>query len=405
MINSEARRLKGNAAVKARQERYLSEGLCRCGHDTKSGLNSRDKPYTMCESCVDKQDRKLVLKPAPPKSPENWHTNQFYRVTTTGEIGEQIECPCTDPIVLEFKDGVRDAFHLRELEPTTHRSTALSPARGGTTKNGLKGSPKGIAPRTIERMLQIHAFLMDQSNPVYRAVIEDAVGFNITRCMMGQPSLSQAVTMESLGVVERIKGERTWIAWQLSQRGRDEGAAIIKSVYTQNAPLSKKEACLTWRANKEIKGICTRCGVKPQREGMMTCGTCTPLSHRKRSKQWRQELKAKGLCTICGNKPAEVSTATCAPCKARARESMRKKRESTRHLCSVCNSRESSDPEHRTCDICLQRGKSLRDRSEAKGLCNRCRKRPPRVGLKSCEVCAIEMASAAKRYQLNERKV
>ena len=46
-----------------------------------------------------------------------------YRVIETLETGQLIPCPCDNPIILEFKDGIRDAFFLRELEPTTHPIT------------------------------------------------------------------------------------------------------------------------------------------------------------------------------------------------------------------------------------------------------------------------------------------
>ena len=76
-----------------------------------------------------------------------------YRVIETGEIGQLFPCPCDNPIILEFKDGIRDAFFLRELEPTTHPITASYPTRG---KNGQKGRAKGLAQRTIEKMLLIY---------------------------------------------------------------------------------------------------------------------------------------------------------------------------------------------------------------------------------------------------------
>ena len=161
---------------------------------------------------------------------ENWHTRQCYRVVETGEIGQLLPCSCDNPIILEFKDGIRDAFFLRELEPTTHPITASYPTRGSANKNGVKGRPKGLARRTVEKMLQIYRFLETQSEPVYRSAIEKAVGFNCTRCLMSQPSQPTIITMESLGIAERIPGERTWVAWRLTELGRMEGETIIKSL-------------------------------------------------------------------------------------------------------------------------------------------------------------------------------
>ena len=154
----------------------------------------------------------------------------IYRVTETGEIGQLIPCPCNDPIILEFKDGIRDAFFLRELEPTTHPITNSYPMRGNATKNGVKGRPKGMERGTVDKMLEIYRFLETQSEPVYRAAIEKAVGFNCTRPLMIQPSQPKQVTLESLGIAARMPGERTWVAWQLTELGRTEGVDIIKGL-------------------------------------------------------------------------------------------------------------------------------------------------------------------------------
>ena len=176
----------------------------------------------------------------------------IYRVTETGEIGQLIPCPCDDPIILEFKDGIRDAFFLRELEPvpissrthgksceariplcgtgSTHPITASYSTRRRNAKNRGKGRPKGMARGTIEKMLAIYRFLETQSEAVYRSAIEKAVDFNCTRCLMYQPSQKTQVTLESLGIVERIPGERTWVAWRLTELGRTEGVDIIRGL-------------------------------------------------------------------------------------------------------------------------------------------------------------------------------
>ena len=154
----------------------------------------------------------------------------IYRVVETGEVGQLIPWPCDNPIILELKDGIRDACFLRELEPTTHPITDSYPIRGNATKNGVKGRPKGMERGTVEKMLQIFRFLETQSEPVYCAAIEKAVGFNCTRLLMYQPSQAKQVTLESLGIVERIPGERTWVAWQLTELGQTEGVDIIRGL-------------------------------------------------------------------------------------------------------------------------------------------------------------------------------
>ena len=103
----------------------------------------------------------------------------LYQVIETGKVGQLVPCPSDNPIILEFKDGCRDAFLLRELEPTTVPLTNSYPTRGSAAKNGQKGRPGG---------------------------------------------------MERLGIVERIAAERTWITWRLTERGRSRGARILDEI-------------------------------------------------------------------------------------------------------------------------------------------------------------------------------
>ena len=161
----------------------------------------------------------------------------IYRVIETGRIGQLIPCPCDNPIILEFKNGIRDAFFLRELEPTTHPITESYSTRSSNAKNGVKGRSKGLERGTVEKMLEIYRFLEAQprdsegkSLPVYRAAIEKAVGFSCTRPLMRQPSQPKQITLESLGIVERIPGERTWVTWRLTELGRMEGEDIIRGL-------------------------------------------------------------------------------------------------------------------------------------------------------------------------------
>ena len=151
-----------------------------------------------------------------------------YRVIKTGEIGQLIPSPCDNPIILEFQDGDRDAFFLRELEMTGHLITKSAPPQGNRRRN--KGRPTGILMSTIDKMLSIHRFLETQLEPLNRKDIEKVVGFNCTRCLMSQPSDMNRDTLESLGIVQRIPGQRTWVVWRLTELGKRDGEAIIKNL-------------------------------------------------------------------------------------------------------------------------------------------------------------------------------
>ena len=81
-------------------------------------------------------------------------------------------------------------------------------------------------------MITILRFLKNQDTPVYRRHIEEAVGFNITRFLMRHRD-KNIDSLESLELVERLPGEKTWVAWRISPLGREQGEAIINSLKTR----------------------------------------------------------------------------------------------------------------------------------------------------------------------------
>lgn len=267
--------------VKARQHALRDQGLCiSCGNEASISVHT-GKPYSLCDGCREKNSDKSKKSKTEGKSASKpprgipaavTTTGQHYHVVETGEIGKVCPCPCDDPLILKFEDGVLDAFHLCELEETDRQLT-VSINRGVPNGNGRKGRPKGMETGTVNKMLQIYRFLLHQTEPVYRAQIEKAVGFNITRPLMVQKSLAQCVTMESLGIVKRLPGHRTWAAWELTEHGRSEGERVIKSLYTKG----NQEAGKRFRAKAVANGRCSRCGRHPAHPGLKTCGLCNQI--------------------------------------------------------------------------------------------------------------------------------
>ena len=154
-----------------------------------------------------------------------------YRVIETGEIGQLNPCHCNNPVIIEFKNGIIDVFFLHELDPTTRPiSNWYSTNKHGGKRREQRGRPKGMERSTIDKMLQVYRFLETQSEPVYRSAIEKAVGFNCARALINFKSEGDRITLESLGIAERLPGERRWIAWRLTELGRTEGASIIESL-------------------------------------------------------------------------------------------------------------------------------------------------------------------------------
>lgn len=223
----------GSERMKARYHAMKDQGLCPgCGDEPVKGK-------TMCQPCLSKHNeyskayaKKHKNKPSDPIRGEPFPittTKQRYRVIETGNIGVVVPCPCDNPLILEFEDGLRDAFFLRELEATSHPVTDYN-GRSPSAMNGIKGRPKGLSRKTIKRMLQIRQFLETQSETVYRSAIEKAVGFNCVRTLMIQPATAVTASLESLGIVERVPAERTWVAWRLTERGKAKGEQIIKKL-------------------------------------------------------------------------------------------------------------------------------------------------------------------------------
>ena len=133
-------------------------------------------------------------------------TNQRYKIKETDNVGGVVPFPCEDPLVLEFKCGKRHVCHLHELEPTDKPVTNLKGLRGMKDKYALgqKGRPKGVTRNALNKMLIVYDYLFEQDKPIGRIKIEQAVGFNCVRSLVMSPSRNEEITLESLGIIERI---------------------------------------------------------------------------------------------------------------------------------------------------------------------------------------------------------
>ena len=107
----------------------------RCGKVPPSGITNRGtnagKPSATCADCQEKSRkhsrdqyaRKGAKRPKKKYNKDKGKgdhpfttTGKTYRVKKTRRTGVIVPCPCDDPIILQFKDGKRDAFHLREVK-------------------------------------------------------------------------------------------------------------------------------------------------------------------------------------------------------------------------------------------------------------------------------------------------
>ena len=225
--------------VRERQQAFRNQGLCSCGRQRREGISARTKkPYQTCQRCSQRagaQEKKekggagAIDRGVPfPITTTGLH----YQVVKSCEVGVVVPCPCPDPLVLEFKDGKRDAFHLSELELCNLSLSRSENSNYKKNKNGKMGRPRGVETITITKMFAVHGHLKRQSVPLKRSVIEKEMGFDCTRILMQLPSdPDDKINLETLGIVLRIPVRRDkWVAWELTPLGREKGEEIIHSL-------------------------------------------------------------------------------------------------------------------------------------------------------------------------------
>ena len=156
-------------------------------------------------------------------------TCAHYRVKLTGDIGMIMPCPSDDPVILEFRDGTRDAFRLQDIELTEAPVTPLSSASKKPNKCYR------INKRTIQKYLDIRTFLMNQTQPIRRSTIESALGYHCLHFLTSYPTNPYSWNLESANLVRRVshKGSRLQL-WELTDLGKVDGESIIKSIKKRN---------------------------------------------------------------------------------------------------------------------------------------------------------------------------
>ena len=170
---------------------------------------------------------------------ENWYTGIFYKVKSTKRIGEQIECPCDDPIILDFAPGAlnsRRVYWLKKVEPASmpeNWEVMKAERLAGKIVDVPKIRHKGVRFVTIQKFLSIYNYLKRQDEPVTVKEIQKGVGF-YPYYFLGNLSHHLEFSLETLGIVERVPLTRNWLAWQLTEKGLREGTEIIESQYEED---------------------------------------------------------------------------------------------------------------------------------------------------------------------------
>lgn len=75
-----------------------------------------------------------------------------------------------------------------------------------------------------------------------------------------------------------------------------------------------------------LRGLCTRCGIRPAQSGRRQCFECNRLGAARWMDRADQRVKA-GLCARCGKRPLKDGIRLCEQCAGREKERSRERRQ------------------------------------------------------------------------------
>ena len=95
---------------------------------------------------------------------------------------------------------------------------------------------------TVDKLIRLYDYLAEQSEPVTLKEAEAAVGFKCVTLLSRQRDNARLRTLEELGLVKRIPLQRHYLAWQITDRGRDRKHAmkLIKAQLSNGTPPERR---------------------------------------------------------------------------------------------------------------------------------------------------------------------
>ena len=150
---------------------------------------------------------------------------QHFR-TPQGRVGFLAPVPQIDPLILQFKDGLRDVYRIRDLEVTSEPLTDTLGSRRKQTKNAVP-LIRPIRRETIRRLFALYDYLKKQSKPITLREAKEELGFSCVPVMSRQREGDRLKTLEELGIVRRIPLTGRYLAWELTDEGRERGDVLI----------------------------------------------------------------------------------------------------------------------------------------------------------------------------------
>ena len=218
-------------ASKARRDARRDASVCvTCGRERRTGISPHNgKVHQTCQRCYDVAARnskkyrtgRQVESPDAPVTTTGAH----YLVPATNVVGKIMPCNCDNPIILQFADGSRDFFWLRDCTITDLPVTPPQKAKTGS---------RGFQEATLQKFVAIHSFLMQQNKAVPHSTIKQAIGSSCSPQLRGLSGSDQWNLMEAK-IVSRTKRGKDYF-WKLTEFGRAEGLAVIEQLKGEKCP-------------------------------------------------------------------------------------------------------------------------------------------------------------------------
>ena len=188
---------------------------------------------------------------------------QLHYLTPQNNVGMLADVPQIDPVILEFADGLRDAFYKDDLKPTT---AGITPISGSLFFKRKRSVGKQVKRVTVEKQLKLLAFLCKQTRPVKKKECEEALGFRCVYILSRQRDYDSVLSLEELGLVVRSYTEQRWIFWEVTEKARTHGEEFIKAQYPGYDQTTNDKIDVKPSIKRSKVGIKRRTGIKPLSE-------------------------------------------------------------------------------------------------------------------------------------------
>ena len=155
--------------------------------------------------------------------------SRFYlRVKPTGDIVQMANVPQQDPVIVQYGDGVRDVFRIKDLERVPKQALTPSPATHGGRR--VSRVPGEIKLETLERQLKLLEYMREAKEPVKAGDATADLGFPCLYLMRRQRDKDRVKSLEELGIIEYTLYGRHWFQWHITELGRTAQAEeLIRS--------------------------------------------------------------------------------------------------------------------------------------------------------------------------------